>query len=966
MSKSKYGFTMVELLVTIVILGLLFTLGYFSVTAILNRANDSYYASQEDMIVLAGRDYFADYRSELPKEIGETNFVTLKTLIDEGYIDPVKDRNDNDCNYEGSIVIAQKITNDEYQYYVTLLCDNDNYETTEDDANPVIKFSPNRKSSTEAITVKMEVTDNKGVASYRYVIVKEGETYYDSDYQLYNGEVTINLTEKGLYTIIGYAIDTSGNRGDGESGKYSIYEGIDCANVEFSGSTKEQTWTNKDIGVDITVPSNTYRFEVSIRKNGGEYTVVDNYLGSVKPSLTINEEGKTQIKVTAYDAEGNSCVAVSKEYYIDKTKPSCNIEFKGTIGDNGWYKEKNVTVSLNGSDNLNLAKSGLTTSSSVTYNGTTSASQGNTSGTTWYGYVLDGAGNANSCSATLKVDTTAPSCSVYVSGTKGNNGWYKDKNANLSLSHLDILSGVASYGLTTSTSAIYNGSTSGSQGNTGGTIWYGYVKDKAGNVASCSNTVKVDTVKPTCSIAINGTIGDNGWYKEKNSTLLLNRADNLSGIAKSGLTTSTGTTYNSTLTATQGNTSGTTWRGYVMDNAGNTNSCSTSLKVDTTAPSCSVYVSGTKGNNGWYKDKNANLSLSHLDILSGIASYGLTTSTTTTYNGSVSASQGNTGGTTWRGYVKDKAGNVASCSNTVKVDTVKPTINSVTLRQDTSGKVIDPDYKDHYFQGSTFTNKNFNYYLLTSAGGSRRYYANASASDSLSSVGTVQVCNSDGSSCVNNNTGVLTSSITSSKANKKIRVTDKAGNVSEFPFTLTFYTSCQEWFLLNYANALGRYPELSGVNVHVKQYFNYINGGTSGINNILISNGITARSKEYAMISIYWDIFTVTEEARVHCGSSPTQATNECLVRHWYYTLLRRQPENNTVITQRVNDIGSTEWTKFYYDRGNYGGIAAFEPYTKMLTNFIAVANAENVLKNLNTSNWNSNTCYFKGEEGFN
>ena len=790
MSKSKYGFTMVELLVTIVILGLLFTLGYFSVTAILNRANDSYYASQEDMIVLAGRDYFADYRSELPKEIGETNFVTLKTLIDEGYIDPVKDRNDNDCNYEGSIVIAQKITNDEYQYYVTLLCDNDNYETTEDDANPVIKFSPNRKSSTEAITVKMEVTDNKGVASYRYVIIKEGETYYDSDYQLYNGEVTINLTEKGLYTIIGYAIDTSGNRGDGESGKYSIYEGIDCANVEFSGSTKEQTWTNKDIGVDITVPSNTYRFEVSIRKNGGEYTVVDNYLGSVKPSLTINEEGKTQIKVTAYDAEGNSCVAVSKEYYIDKTKPSCNIEFKGTIGDNGWYKEKNVTVSLNGSDNLNLAKSGLTTSSSVTYNGTTSASQGNTSGTTWYGYVLDGAGNANSCSATLKVDTTAPSCSVY--------------------------------------------------------------------------------------------------------------------------------------------------------------------------------VSGTKGNNGWYKDKNANLSLSHLDILSGIASYGLTTSTTTTYNGSVSASQGNTGGTTWRGYVKDKAGNVASCSNTVKVDTVKPTINSVTLRQDTSGKVIDPDYKDHYFQGSTFTNKNFNYYLLMSAGGSRRYYANASASDSLSSVGTVQVCNSDGSSCVNNNTGVLTSSITSSKANKKIRVTDKAGNVSEFPFTLTFYTSCQEWFLLNYANALGRYPELSGVNVHVKQYFNYINGGTSGINNILVSNGITARSKEYAMISIYWDIFTVTEEARVHCGSSPTQATNECLVRHWYYTLLRRQPENNTVITQRVNDIGSTEWTKFYYDRGNYGGIAAFEPYTKMLTNFIAVANAENVLKNLNTSNWNSNTCYFKGEEGFN
>lgn len=56
--KGRNGFTMVELLVTIVILGLLFTLGYFSITSLLTKANNSYYNSQEDMIVLAGRDYF--------------------------------------------------------------------------------------------------------------------------------------------------------------------------------------------------------------------------------------------------------------------------------------------------------------------------------------------------------------------------------------------------------------------------------------------------------------------------------------------------------------------------------------------------------------------------------------------------------------------------------------------------------------------------------------------------------------------------------------------------------------------------------------------------------------------------------------------------------------------------------------------------------------------------------------------
>ena len=60
MKKAKSGFTMVELLVTIIILGLLTTLAYFGVSAILDRGNSSYYDSQENMLVLAGREYFAN------------------------------------------------------------------------------------------------------------------------------------------------------------------------------------------------------------------------------------------------------------------------------------------------------------------------------------------------------------------------------------------------------------------------------------------------------------------------------------------------------------------------------------------------------------------------------------------------------------------------------------------------------------------------------------------------------------------------------------------------------------------------------------------------------------------------------------------------------------------------------------------------------------------------------------------
>ena len=94
--KNIKGFTMIELLTTIIILGLLTTLAYFGVSAILNRGSNSYYNSQENMIVLAEKEYFADYREKLPKDVGDTPSVTLDVLIDELYIEPVKDEDENE------------------------------------------------------------------------------------------------------------------------------------------------------------------------------------------------------------------------------------------------------------------------------------------------------------------------------------------------------------------------------------------------------------------------------------------------------------------------------------------------------------------------------------------------------------------------------------------------------------------------------------------------------------------------------------------------------------------------------------------------------------------------------------------------------------------------------------------------------------------------------------------------------
>ena len=128
MVANKKGFTLVELLATIVILGLLVTLGYISVRAILDRANEKYYKTQENMLILTGKDYFADYRSKLPEQIGETAYVTLKKLIEENNIDPIKDKNEKQWQIKESKVTVEKATEKEYKYYAILVCND--YKTT--------------------------------------------------------------------------------------------------------------------------------------------------------------------------------------------------------------------------------------------------------------------------------------------------------------------------------------------------------------------------------------------------------------------------------------------------------------------------------------------------------------------------------------------------------------------------------------------------------------------------------------------------------------------------------------------------------------------------------------------------------------------------------------------------------------------------------------------------------------------
>ena len=120
------GFTLIEMLATLTILGILVTIVLVSANRLITSSNLEYYNTSEKMMILASKDYFADYRSYLPR-------VLLSTLVKEEFIDMIKDVNDNDCNSSESYVEVEKTNDNEYLYTAHLVCDKSDYITKENE-----------------------------------------------------------------------------------------------------------------------------------------------------------------------------------------------------------------------------------------------------------------------------------------------------------------------------------------------------------------------------------------------------------------------------------------------------------------------------------------------------------------------------------------------------------------------------------------------------------------------------------------------------------------------------------------------------------------------------------------------------------------------------------------------------------------------------------------------------------------
>ena len=257
----------------------------------------------------------------------------------------------------------------------------------------------------------------------------------------------------------------------------------------------------------------------------------------------------------------------------------------------------------------------------------------------------------------VNVDSVAPTCTLRLSGTMGNNNWYRsnvtidfgNNNSNLK----DDLSGVADYGISTSSSNSFGKVSKKTQTQDVANItYYGFVKDKAGNIGKCNVSLKKDATKPTLSYTLRkinngqdvGAAYSNQWSRNQIKRSFSPK-DNLSGVAKMQYkTTGTNTWYDEGNVSSWMMNEGRNDASFrVIDNAGNvSDETRLILLVDWTAPQCSV----SRSNQGSVSGVNFNYKCS--DNVSGVLSCPPIKYNQKGYVDSIS--------------IRDNAGNVGSCS----------------------------------------------------------------------------------------------------------------------------------------------------------------------------------------------------------------------------------------------------------------------------------------------------------------
>ena len=126
MKINKKGFTMLELLAVIIILGILISLAYTSISRYINQARSTTYEDFEKNITSGVTNYLIDHTGSIPNE-GESLVVDVEKLVCEGYVEDLQDPRESSktCNLDSYAIVKRNANtgyNMDIDYEACLVC----------------------------------------------------------------------------------------------------------------------------------------------------------------------------------------------------------------------------------------------------------------------------------------------------------------------------------------------------------------------------------------------------------------------------------------------------------------------------------------------------------------------------------------------------------------------------------------------------------------------------------------------------------------------------------------------------------------------------------------------------------------------------------------------------------------------------------------------------------------------------